>query len=734
MRSPCHDSESRPAGRRSFAGAGVIGSLLLAGSLGVSLVGAARAIADEPASTSAPARFDHDLMYKKVSETPLQGPVWRSASGRPLTDDQTKQIQDTLKVMDDARAARKSGDFSKAAELAGRALKTRSEIVGDKSYLTTEAGVLSTTMSQWAGVSEDRRKKLMESDARYAEAKSLYDAGKYAESLAAARACLAIREKQMTPDDPEVGAAYLAIGTVQTDLGELEQAELALSKALDSYSASYGTLHPQTARVLDRLGWLHVYIAGREGFRNDRPRKALDFFGRAVNALKSTVGETAETAESLDNRGTAQVYVGNQAEALDDKLRALFIRETVLGHEAKDTAVSISNLAWLYGELKEMDRVIPLRQEAYAIFKKVLPAGHPYLELEKGNLARDYIRQDKLDEGIKLFEEMAKADGGSDAPLEVGQIDRLAELGGIYLRAGRVDDAVKAFEGAYEKTRQLYDAGKTTDATNILLRVTRTCQAYRMYGDALKYETQLVAWDESAKDRKDTMDTAGRLAAMGILSMQVGKLGDADRMTRKAIERFQKVSGESTAELINTQINLATIYLREGKLKEARAECNAALQTAEARAGRNSMITVYALLTLGQIYAKQGQFEDAEFNLSEAKSICESLNSSDATLVTQCDLKLADCYRMKGDYEKAIAIAKPLAETHRSLAAKAKSDFLSGLLAENLHLLCEAGEAGGKVSPGDLEKWKAELKSILEKLESRRTITGDESDWLKKLR
>ncbi len=683
-------------------------------------------------TTSAPAKYNHEALLKKVRETPIQVPPTLSRDGKPLTSEQSARMEQAAKQMADAKEARLGGEYARASGLAEQALKTRAEIVGDKHYLTVTARVLAATLKEWAGVSKERQEKLREADKKIEESTSFYEAGKYAESQAAARSALAIREKQMTMDDVEIGKALHAIGSADVDLGLLEEAEFTLLKALEIFTNTYGEQHPTTAKTLDRLGWLSIYLAGREGFRGSQPRKSVDYFNRAVKALMATVGETAETAESLDNRGTAQKYVENYDEALNDKLRGLFIRETLLGRNAKDTAVSISNLAWLYGELGDRDKVLPFRREALEIFDRVLPPEHPYRLLEKGNLARDCVRMGRLDEAIGHFEDIAKADARLDDPLNIGALDRMAEFGAILIRAKRHDDGIRKFDTVFERSKKLREAGKGADARNILYGVARGCQGHRLLKASVKYHQQLVEWDDADRGREDAPEYVTRLSSLGALQLELGEVSAAERTLKKAIERIRRLSGDTSFDLVSPLLNLARAKTLTNDLDKAEDACEEALQIAETRMGRQSVATAFAMMSLGRVNALQKRFAEAEFNLVEAQSLFKLFEDHDPTGTIRATQELADCHRLKGDHAKAIELLRPTLEQTRTWAAEVDNDFGVATLAETLHYLLEATE-GDKALEKERQAWKTELKTLLESLESRHTINHREQEWKKDL-
>ncbi|MBK8268999.1 MAG: tetratricopeptide repeat protein [Planctomycetes bacterium] len=338
--------------------------------------------------TSKPSEMTHEQLVAQAKKDAIYRAPILNKAGKPVDEKEAEMIATSDQHMADAEAARLRGDFETAARLADQALQVRLKILDGKNHRIVTANGLKTTAESRTTLSKEKREAVHQADLKMADAKRFYDGGQYEESRVAATEALTIYEQNLKEGDIDIAAALFGIGTADVDLGLFDEADLNLTRSLSIYQTAYGNAHPILGKVEDRLGWMCVLQAVGENFQGDKARNALQHFNNAIRVIARSSGENQELAESLDNRGTIQYYLGNTDEALRDKIRALVIRETILGPDARDTGVSYSNLGWLYSQLGRRELVIPFRTKALDILKKNLDADHPFCLMETSNLAR----------------------------------------------------------------------------------------------------------------------------------------------------------------------------------------------------------------------------------------------------------------------------------------------------------------------------------------------------------
>lgn len=684
------------------------------------------------AQTSRPVdgAIDHDALVARSKQDPLYTPPLISKSGKKLTESEIARIEETRRQFDDAMAARKRGDFADGISRAESASKAREALLGPKHHLSISASNLLKSLQYRAALPKEKQEALRTADAKLADATRLQEAGEYSAAVAAAKSALETYEMTLAESDTDRGLALIAIGAAQIDLGWFDEAELALGRAQSNLESELGPDHPLLARVHDRLGWLKIYQSGNDGFVGAKARSAVDHFRKAIQILLKSVGETLEMAESLDNRGTIQIYLGNEKEALNDKIRSYVIRETLQGPNGRETGVSVSNLAWLYERLGQDRYVIPFRRRALEIFTTQLSEEHPFTFIEKGNLARAYVKFSKLDDGIRLVSEMRELDAKRNDPLDIGAADRTLELATMMLRAGRGSDAINLLDDVLQRCEQIRARARKQDATNILARVSKLCQSNRMFVDGVRYCAKLVAWDDEDRGRTDTLEMAGRAASLGALQLQVGKTDDAKRTLAGAISRISKLTSDRSIEMGPPLLNMAYACSITGELEKAEKNCEKVLALSEELFGSDSLGTALAMMWLGRIQTLQKRYSDAEFHLRESQNIYSKYGDSDPTGVIRVLVERGKCSAAQGRNDEALGLLRESLAQCRKWASGDIGPFTKASQLEILKCLIEfSSDTPSAEVKSDRELWIADFRKLFAELEQLRALSVEEREW-----
>lgn len=191
---------------------------------------------------------------------------------------------------------------------------------------------------------------------------------------------LAIRERILGPNHPHTASSLNKLGGLLNSVGDLVGAQSYFKRALAIWEKNLGTDHPDTARSLNNLGMLLKAM-------NDLS-SARAYFERALTIREKTLGpEHPDTAQSLNNLGYLLQAVGDLSEAHSYYARALTIREKILGAEHPDTAQSLNNLALLYDDEGKLEEAIRLMRRALAVREAKLGPDHPDTQSSQHNLA-----------------------------------------------------------------------------------------------------------------------------------------------------------------------------------------------------------------------------------------------------------------------------------------------------------------------------------------------------------
>jgi tetratricopeptide (TPR) repeat protein len=166
----------------------------------------------------------------------------------------------------------------------------------------------------------------------------LHDRARYAEVKPLYQRALAIREKALGPDHPDVAQSLNNLAALYDAQGQYARAEPLYQRALAIVEKALGPDHPHVATSLNNLAFLY---------------KVQGQYARAEPLYQ----------------------------------RALGIREQALGPDHPDVAQSLNNLAELYRVQGQYAQAEPLYQRALAIFEKALGPEHPHLATGLENYA-----------------------------------------------------------------------------------------------------------------------------------------------------------------------------------------------------------------------------------------------------------------------------------------------------------------------------------------------------------
>ena len=188
---------------------------------------------------------------------------------------------------------------------------------------------------------------------------------------------------------------------------------------------------------------------------------------------------------------------------------------------------------------------------------------------------------------------------------------------------------------AHNLGQLLLDQGRPDDAEPLLLEALASMQRMRgnAHPDALGVVSNLASLRiaqgrgadaerllRAVRDRAGSSgpgrapDTSALLALHhhGVVLEQEGKLADAERAQRMALDGFERMLGESDDATLNAANALAVVLLQTGKPEEAEVLCRRALRGQEAADGAKHPRTLLTRGNLAHILRARGLPEDAE--------------------------------------------------------------------------------------------------------------------------
>ena len=305
----------------------------------------------------------------------------------------------------------------------------------------------------------------------------LYRQGRYSEAMPLAQRILAIREKALGPNDPDVAESLNNLALLYRIQGRYADAEPLFKRSLAIAVKAFGPDHPNVAVSLNNLsdlyfvqsrytdaeplykrslairekafGPIHPDVA--ESLNNlallyrveERYADAEPLYKRALAINEKTLGrDHPSIATSLNNLGELNRAIGRYADAERLHKHALAIREETLGPEHTDVATSLNNLALLYRVQGRYADAEALFKRSLTIWEKVYGRDHPNVATSFNNLASLYQEQKRYAEAESLYKQSVaiwEIALGPDHPNGAATSNNLADL---YRAQGRYADAL----------------------------------------------------------------------------------------------------------------------------------------------------------------------------------------------------------------------------------------------------------------------------------------------------
>jgi tetratricopeptide (TPR) repeat protein/predicted Ser/Thr protein kinase len=259
------------------------------------------------------------------------------------------------------------------------------------------------------------------------ESRALQAAGKYAPGLELAKQSLT--QAQAIDWPPLVASARIVVATALDRSSNYPEAETMFEDAyFEAVNAGATELAVEAATAL-------VVATGDRRAHHDEALR----WARHLDATLNLLGEPEDglrRAGALDALALAHKAGGVYESARDLHARALAIRETQLGSEHPELALSLNNLANVEHATGRYDEAEALHQRALSIRERAFGPDHPDVATSLVHLANAHQAAGDLAEALSLYEraaEIYESALGSDS-LQLAIC--LSNLAGVYATQG----------------------------------------------------------------------------------------------------------------------------------------------------------------------------------------------------------------------------------------------------------------------------------------------------------
>ena len=193
--------------------------------------------------------------------------------------------------------------------------------------------------------------------------------GNYAEAARFAEQGIALRERTLGPDHPEVAKALNNLASAHHGLGAYQQAAEEFHRAATSFERGLGPQHPLLAVTLANEAAARTDLGDVAG--------ALPIHRRALAIREAVLApDSPYIGESLGNLGNALAKLGHYDEALELLQRSLDIFEHSLGPRSPRFADVLAEIAKVHLRRMDLQNAITYASRSSAVFADALGANH----------------------------------------------------------------------------------------------------------------------------------------------------------------------------------------------------------------------------------------------------------------------------------------------------------------------------------------------------------------------
>jgi tetratricopeptide (TPR) repeat protein len=446
----------------------------------------------------------------------------------------------------------------------------------------------------------------------------IFELRAYARAASLLHEALAIRERTLGPEHPDVARTLGALARLHHARGEHAEAGALHKRALAIYEKAFGAEHPDTIMGLNSLAGLLQdqgdYAAARPLYERalaicdrafaDHPHSGVTLnnlaflclrqddmagarllFERALAIQEKAPVPDPQSATTLDNLAHVLRSQGEPEGARRLAQRSLSIRENVFGPEHPQTSISLVGLAGLLEAQGDLGGARPLYERALAIREKALGPEHPATAASLDNIANVLQAQGDLTGAQPLLQRalaIREKALGPEHPETATALDTLASL----------LEAEGDLEGArplYERALAIREKALGPDSPGTAISLYNVADLRRAQGDfagALPPSERALAIHEKAFGPEHP-HTAITLNLLARVLKDIGRGDEAEALFLRAIAIWQAALGPDDPSTQRQKSYYARFLLETGRAAEALPLAQSALAMLEATAGPN---------------------------------------------------------------------------------------------------------------------------------------------------
>jgi eukaryotic-like serine/threonine-protein kinase len=264
---------------------------------------------------------------------------------------------------------------------------------------------------------------------------SAYEAGgRASEAITLLEATLAARETKLGPDHPKTLSTRSSLANAYRSSGRTAEAIKLYESTCKKLDAKLGADHP-SALACD-IGLVDAYVSA------GRANEAVTLCEAVIKVMGKTAGP--DNADMLEIRGTlaaAYLSAGRIADAISLNEVTIKALVSTLGIDHPTTLKCRSNLAVAYYSAGRRAEAINLFESTIKAQETKLAPDHPDTQKTRAALKRRYYETGLFERALPLYMQEYQSALGEHGPRHISTLLAIRDLGEIYTRLRRYDQA-----------------------------------------------------------------------------------------------------------------------------------------------------------------------------------------------------------------------------------------------------------------------------------------------------
>jgi CHAT domain-containing protein/tetratricopeptide (TPR) repeat protein len=363
-------------------------------------------------------------------------------------------------------------------------------------------------------------------------ASQLVGQGRYSEAESLYKRSLAIRERALGPNHPDVAQSLSDLASLYELQGRYVDADALYQRAQSILENALAPNNLDVAKLLSNLAGLR--------YEQGRYVEAEALYKRALAVFEKALGPNhLDVAKLLGNLAAVYEEQGRYPDAEALCKRSLAIREKALGPNDPDVATLLNNLANVYVSEGRYVEAEPLLKRVLTIWEKALGREHPDIAIALSNLANVYFGEANYADAEAMYKRALAIDEkqhGRDHPAVASDQYNLAA---VYYKEGRYVEAEPLYKRSLEISEKTF--GRVHPHVAQLLN-----SLALLYMDQSRYAEALPLIRRAIEQGSVTSETA-----YGTLTGSVqSRVIEASASFAESYKVLQSVSSSAAAEAV----------------------------------------------------------------------------------------------------------------------------------------------------------------------------------------